>query len=337
MKARRRAILSLAALLGLWVPAHAGTISFTGDLATDATFLPPFSPPYIDGDYAQYAAAVRLFHVTTSSLMQAITFSYGGGVNGAGSTIADSGFEPYLSLFDAAGNFLASTFFATTCPSGAHTNSSTGFCYDVLLDGGVLAAGDYKIAISAFENLSFAENQGNGTLADGFTGLGNLAPGEDLHYAFDVILTDTSGVPEPSTLFSTTGALLAVALVHFLNRKERSSEGFKEYVDAGVWNRFIPGGSGTFLQQASHGSSTSRARAKRRRTGPQSFPGQRAFQLHGWLHVLQRRLHHRPVRQEAVGHERVGLRRFDRYGAHLQSGIELRYRRLLYWRPGSSR
>jgi hypothetical protein len=228
MNARRRAIFSLAALLVLWVPVHAGTISFTGDLATDATFLPPFSPPYVDGDYAQYAAAVRLFHVTSSSAMQAITFSYGGGVNGAGSTITDSGFEPYLSLFDAAGNFLASTFFAATCPSGAHTNSSTGFCFDVLLDGGVLATGDYQIAISAFENLSSAENLGSGTLADGFTGLGNLAPGEDLHYAFDVILTDTSSVPEPSTLFSTTGALLAVAVVHFLNRKERSIEGLKE-------------------------------------------------------------------------------------------------------------
>jgi PEP-CTERM motif len=228
MKACRRPILFLAALLVLWVPAHAGTISFTGDLATDATFLPPFSPPYVDGDYAQDAAVVQLFHVTTSSSMQAITFSYGGGVNGAGSTITASGFEPYLSLFDAAGNFLASTFFATTCPAGANTNSSTGFCFDVLLDGGVLAMGDYQIAISAFENMSSAENLGSGTLADGFTGLGNLAPGEDLHYAFDVILTDTSSVPEPSTLFSMMVALLAVAVVHFFNRKERSNESLTE-------------------------------------------------------------------------------------------------------------
>jgi hypothetical protein len=220
MLARRYSFLVLAALLVLCAPAHASTISFIGDLATDATSLPPFPSPYVDGDYAQYAAVVRPFHVATDSVMQAITFSYGGGVNGNGSIIADSGFEPYLSLFDGLGNFLASTFFGTTCPSGANTNSSTGFCFDVLLDGGVLSTGDYQIAISAFENQSSAENAGSGTLADGFTGLGNLAFGEDLHYAFDVNLTSSNPVPvpEPSTLFFTTGAFLALAAVRLLNR-----------------------------------------------------------------------------------------------------------------------
>jgi len=36
------------------------------------------------------------------------------------------------------------------------------------------------IAISAFSNQSFVESLGTGTLADGFTGLGNLFEGEDL-------------------------------------------------------------------------------------------------------------------------------------------------------------
>jgi len=40
--------------------------------------------------------------------------------------------------------------------------------------------GDYTIAISAFSNQSFVESLGTGTLADGFTGLGNLFEGEDL-------------------------------------------------------------------------------------------------------------------------------------------------------------
>ena len=62
----------------------------------------------------------------------------------------------------------------------------------------MLAPGSYQIAISAFENMSFVENGGAGTLADGFTGLGNLEPGEDLHYAFDVVLTPAAAVPEPS-------------------------------------------------------------------------------------------------------------------------------------------
>ena len=47
----------------------------------------------------------------------------------------------------------------------------------------------------------FAENSGLGSLADGFTGLGNLAPGEDMHYAFDVDLTPAiaTAVPEPAS------------------------------------------------------------------------------------------------------------------------------------------
>lgn len=58
-------------------------------------------------------------------------------------------------------------------------------------------AGTYQIALSAYENLSFAENLGTETLADGFTGLGNLYPGEDLHYAFDVNITPGSTPPAP--------------------------------------------------------------------------------------------------------------------------------------------
>jgi hypothetical protein len=177
----------------------ADVISFTGNLQTDATVLPPFSSPTA-ADYAQWAGVVLDFHVNSESNMKAVTFSYGGGTNGNGMVIAPNGFEPYLSLFDDGGNFIASTFFGTTCPAGAQTNPDTGSCFDVALDGGILAAGDYKVAISAFENMSFAENFGSGTLADGFTGLGNLAEGEGLHYAFDITLEPSSPpspVPEP--------------------------------------------------------------------------------------------------------------------------------------------
>jgi len=98
-----------------------------------------------------------------------------------------------------------------TCPAGSHTNSISSERFDVLLDGGILAPGSYEIAISAFENMSFAENLGSGILADGFTGLGELQPGEDLHYAFDVVLT-----PEPALGPIMGGAGL---LLYLVNRK----------------------------------------------------------------------------------------------------------------------
>lgn len=175
------------------MPLNASTISYVENLRTDATVTSCGSGCTLgagnsDEDYAQYAAVVEDFTVSAASTMTAISFSYGGGVNGNGNgtTIAEGGLEPYLSLFDSSGNFLASTYFGTTCPAGANTNTDSGECYDVLLDGGVLAAGSYEIALTAYENMSIAENYGSGTLADGFTGLGGLATGESLAYAFDV-------------------------------------------------------------------------------------------------------------------------------------------------------
>ncbi len=212
----------LGGLILLQLCASANTISFTGNLRTDATVVDCGSGCTLgagdsDADFAQWAAVVDLVHVGTTSTLQAITFSYGGGVNGAGTNIAEGGFAPYLSLFDSSGNFLASTYFGTVCPTGAKTNTLSGQCYDERLDAGILSPGDYRIAITAFENLSLAENYGSGALADGFTGLGNLFDGEDLHYAFDVTLTDASPVPEPSTSI----LIPAAVLIGFLFQKRK--------------------------------------------------------------------------------------------------------------------
>ena len=200
----KRSLAIIASVLAAGVgQSQADIISFTGDLRTDATFVScgsgcTLSAANSDSDYAQWAAVERNFTVAASSMVQAITFSYGGGTNGNGLAIGPGGFEPYLSLFDASGNFLASTLFGTTCPPGANTNLASGQCFDVLLDAGVLAPGNYAITISAFENMSFAENSGVGSLADGFTGLGSLADGEDMHFAFDVDLTPATSTPSQS-------------------------------------------------------------------------------------------------------------------------------------------
>jgi hypothetical protein len=220
-------LASVAGILALGVgESAAGTIqSFTGDLRADAAFTScgngcTLGPGNSDSDYAQWAAVQRSFTIATPSTVQIITFGYGGGVNGNGSPIEPGGFEPYLSLFDAAGNFLASTLFGVTCPPGANSNAASGQCFDVLLDAGVLAPGDYAITISAFQNMSFAENSGFGSLLDGFTGLGILGGGEDMHYAFDVVVQDTAptAVPEPGS-FGLAGCAILLALG--LRRKRR--------------------------------------------------------------------------------------------------------------------
>ncbi len=130
--------------------------------------------------------------------MTALTFRYGGGVNSAGAAMPQGGLEPYLSLFDSGGNFLASTYFGITCPVSAKTNSVSGQCDDAELDGGTLRPGTYAIALSAFEIMPYAENTGGYLISDGFTRLGNLAMAEDLHYAFDFILTSTGRRQNPA-------------------------------------------------------------------------------------------------------------------------------------------
>jgi hypothetical protein len=219
-------IVGLAAVLFLTVGAKAGTIiSFTGDLRSDANVIDCGSGCTLgagdsDGDYAQWAAFVAAFNVPVNETVQIVTFSYGGGTNGNGAVIPQGGLEPYLSLFDATGNFLASTYFGITCPPGANTNSSSGFCYDVLLDAGTLLAGNYQVAISAYLNMSLAENLGIGTLTDGFTGFGNLYAGEDLHYAFDIDLgAPSAATPEPGTF----GLLALGAIALFRVKKGKQS------------------------------------------------------------------------------------------------------------------
>jgi len=216
------AFLTIATLTALAsaLPCMADTTFFSGNLRTDATVLDcgpgcTLGPSYSDFDYAQSAAVVDSFVVASTSTMSAITYSYGGGTSLTSAVVAAGGLEPGLSLFDASGNFLASTYFATTCPLGANTYD--GNCLDVSLDGGTLAAGKYYIALSQYSNRSFADNYDAGNLSDGFTGLGILQSDEDLHYAFDVILTPNSTppppVPEPNYLFLMAFALGAPFLV----------------------------------------------------------------------------------------------------------------------------
>ena len=214
--------LSIAILttLGLSLPAAAGTLtlSYTGNLRTDATVIDcgtgcTLGPSNTDGDYAQFAAVVEDFSVSSPSSMTAISFSYGGGTNGHGATILQGGFQPYLTLFDAAGDFMGSTYSGNYCPAGANTIvvtwTATPQCNDVSLNGGILAAGNYHISMAAFANMSYAENLGSPfLLSDGFTGLGNLYSGEDLHFAFDVILSNND-TPEPAT-FGLIGLALGV-------------------------------------------------------------------------------------------------------------------------------
>ncbi len=63
--------------------------------------------------------------------------------------------------------------------------------------------------------MSYAENLGPPyLLSDGFTGLGNLGDGENLDYAFDVILSAET-VPEPATFGTALLLLIGMCVCKF--------------------------------------------------------------------------------------------------------------------------
>jgi hypothetical protein len=202
-------------LLGFTPTLSAGTLFFSGNLRTDASVVDcgvgcTLGPSDTDGAFAQFAAVVNTFNLPSTSTVTVITYGYGGGTSLTGPAVAPGGLEPYLSLFDGAGNFLVSSD-ASGCPPGAGTID--GNCFDVLLDAGTLGPGTYQLALTAWHNLSFAENLGAGTLADGFTGLGNLGAKENLNYAYDLVIQSTTvNAPEPGSaglLLVAGGALCA--------------------------------------------------------------------------------------------------------------------------------
>lgn len=114
---------------------------------------------------------------------------------------AAGGADPYFTLFAGTGDT------AAVSQSNYTQAFSTGDDFD---DTYALAAGDYTVAMAVFANMSYAENQGTGTLGDGFTALG--VPDWLGNYYYELVVTlegggtPPPGVPEPSTL-----ALLAIA------------------------------------------------------------------------------------------------------------------------------
>jgi hypothetical protein len=192
--------------------ARGGTLSVTGSLdPNDANdvFLFPFTLAGTD--------------------LQVQSYGYGGtanapgGVNAAGSVIPSGGFDPYLSLFKGMGS--SATFLASNddglCPPGAPAPA----CADptLLLSG--LTAGPYVLALTVFDNFSFAENLGSGTLGDGFIGLGDYfdqASGtvRSSNFALDIGSTGAitpTPIPEPGALVLT--GMVLVGALRFMNRR----------------------------------------------------------------------------------------------------------------------
>ena len=165
---------------------------------------------------------VQLFTFTVGANSNVVlrTWSYAGGVNAQGQTIAAGGFDPILALFQGTGS--SAIYIDQNDDDDTGTVAAdpiTGAFYDTYLEVNDLAPGVYTVSVMDYANFA------NGpTLGDGFSG-GALGDSEctvtagtycdatgharDSHWAFDILGVESastpdqppvSPVPEPSTI-----------------------------------------------------------------------------------------------------------------------------------------
>jgi hypothetical protein len=209
-------IAGLTALLLLAaIPASANVISLTGA-------LDPNNPN---------DALLIAFSLSGAANVDMQSYGFGGsgqapgGTNANDQVIAPGGFDTYFSLFQGTGP--GATFLVSNDDGACPPGDGTVVCRDSTLNQS-LSAGSYTLAVSVFNNFSFAENLASGTLGDGFIELGSYFNSDIFGdttsaYAVDIVadgltlidahrLSDvTSPVPEPSTAALVAAALLAAA------------------------------------------------------------------------------------------------------------------------------
>ena len=191
---RPLAVLLLAAAAG---PVLAAVVTLSGELddtANTALVASDMGAALFTDDLATANnVALYVLHVAV-----------GGSVNFTSTGFAPGGIDPYFTLFS--GTDRATATFRES--NYVHAQTVGGdFTQDVML-----SAGDYTVAIGVYSNLSFAENYGNGFLAEGFTALGGPSFFGDGSYVFTITTPDaTTTVPEPgSALLCLSAALAAV-------------------------------------------------------------------------------------------------------------------------------
>lgn len=190
-----RAVL-LATAIATAVPAQAADFSFSGMFTGD-------------DDVAFFD-----FSATDASTITLRSYSYAGGTNAAGTVFAAGGFDPILTLYNlTTGERIAQQDDGSGVPSDPTTSEN----YDVNFSQ-ILTAGNYRVALSQFDNFGGAtlsdpfRRAGQGNFTSGFCGEGNAAPFCDVtgakrtgNWAFDVLGVNaatgpgTPAVPEPAT------------------------------------------------------------------------------------------------------------------------------------------
>ena len=212
-------LVAALATAGLGASALATDFSFAGNLSRDDDVL------------------AFQFTVGLPSTVTLLTYSWAGGVNAAGQTIAGGGFDPILSLYDSTGAKI-----------GFNDDGGTGVVPVDAVDNrpwdtffqATLAPGVYRVTVTQFNNFG-PEVFGDPSQRAGdpsFTGTscgvpggqfltvgGNFCDQRDSHWAFDVLnvgeaVVINPGLPEPATWVL---AIVGFGLVGGVARRRRAA------------------------------------------------------------------------------------------------------------------
>jgi hypothetical protein len=194
---------------------NAATLSYTGVFTGD-------------GDVQLFS-----FTIPSANTVTIQSFSFAGGVNGAGTTIPGGGFSPDIWLFDPTGTLLLadspeSPHHAAPGDCGPRgIDAATGFCWDAY-SSALLPAGSYTLALTQDGN-DLADGF---SLAGGFTeqGIANYTDvnslggmfylpdgvtARDGNWALDISGLPATTIPEPNT------SIAVLALVSLLIYRRR--------------------------------------------------------------------------------------------------------------------
>jgi len=157
------------------------------------------------------------------------TFSYAGGTNAAGKTIASGGFDPIVTLFDNAGKYIAQNDDGVENRKGVTIpiDPVTGFRHDSLLSS-LLKKGDYMATITQAPNQALANLTNGLTFIDGFSSNSSTITGFiDVHgnprtssWALDISIKSEppAAVPLPAAVW-----LMGSGLVGLVGIRKKSS------------------------------------------------------------------------------------------------------------------
>ncbi len=182
---------------------------------------------------------VQLFNFTLdgASTVYLVSYAYGGGTQANGAEHAQGGMDTIVTLFDSTGAFVTQNDDGlSTCFGGAealgpgidagNTDTITGTRSDPCLSR-VLAAGDYTVAVSQYDNFANAPNLTDGFQEDGqgnFTGAFRCSNDSfcDLSgdnrtnvWAYDILNVSAADVvvPVPAAAWLFGSALLGLGVV----------------------------------------------------------------------------------------------------------------------------